>query len=280
MSSAISERRRPEFRKPIGPFFDGARLARLSAPLTSENGSFKSFELRAKLQPRGSCPALLFAKKLQIFALASRLILGRFPQQFVRWNKPLHGLVLRAVAGDAHLQQSWWGLSILVLLSSHGSAASAHRPFRAKALVTSASASSAFDRVPAAAERIAAAYGIVTSTYRTIAHNREVGGVADSYHLLGRAIDVARHHGITHAQIAAALRTAGYVLVESLDEGDHSHFAFALALPASSRREATVPIGPSLAADQHGALLADLNSEGKLHASSGPVLRIHIRRRR
>jgi hypothetical protein len=74
--------------------------------------------------------------------------------------------------------------------------------------------------------RIGARWGQVTSTFRTAAHNRDVGGVANSYHLKGRAIDIARRPGVSHGQIAAAYRNAGYALVESLDEGDHSHFAF------------------------------------------------------
>ena len=69
-------------------------------------------------------------------------------------------------------------------------------------------------------------WGQVTSTYRSPAHNRRVGGVANSYHLRGRAIDIARRAGVSHWQIAAAYRAAGYNLLESLDEGDHSHFAF------------------------------------------------------
>ena len=77
--------------------------------------------------------------------------------------------------------------------------------------------------------RIGARWGQVTSTYRTAAHNRDVGGVANSYHLRGRAIDIARRPGVSHGQIAAAYRSAGYALVESLDEGDHSHFAFGTA---------------------------------------------------
>lgn len=69
-------------------------------------------------------------------------------------------------------------------------------------------------------------WGRVTSTYRSAAHNREVGGVPNSFHLRGRAIDIARRAGVSHWQIAAAYRAAGYNLLESLDEGDHSHFAF------------------------------------------------------
>ena len=75
-------------------------------------------------------------------------------------------------------------------------------------------------------KQIGAKWGQVTSTYRSPAHNRAVGGVPNSYHLRGRAIDIARRPGVSHWQIAAAYRDAGYSLAESLDEGDHSHFAF------------------------------------------------------
>jgi Peptidase M15 len=68
--------------------------------------------------------------------------------------------------------------------------------------------------------------GRVTSTFRSAAHNCAVGGVANSFHLSGRAIDVVRRPGVHHRDIAAALIAAGYRLRESLDEGDHSHFAF------------------------------------------------------
>ncbi len=74
--------------------------------------------------------------------------------------------------------------------------------------------------------QIGSRWGQVTSTHRTPAHNRRVGGVANSYHLSNRAIDIARRPGVSHGQIAAAYRNAGYSLAESLDEGDHSHFAF------------------------------------------------------
>lgn len=78
------------------------------------------------------------------------------------------------------------------------------------------------------AARLGSEWGRVTSTYRTPQHNRRVGGVRNSYHLSGRAIDIARRPGVTHGQIAAAFRRAGYHLIESLDEGDHSHFAFGM----------------------------------------------------
>lgn len=76
---------------------------------------------------------------------------------------------------------------------------------------------------------LGAQWGRVTSTYRSPEHNRAVGGVSNSYHMRGRAIDIVRRAGVSHAQIAAAYRNAGYYLIESLDEGDHSHFAFGSA---------------------------------------------------
>lgn len=86
--------------------------------------------------------------------------------------------------------------------------------------------------VLAAAAAVASRWGQVTSTWRSPDHNRAVGGVPNSFHLRGRAIDVARQPGVSHGRIAAAYQAAGYRLVESLDEGDHSHFAFALGAPA------------------------------------------------
>ena len=79
------------------------------------------------------------------------------------------------------------------------------------------------------AAAIGSQWGRVTSTWRSRERNRRVGGVSNSFHLSGRAIDIARRPGVSHAQIAAAYRNAGYRLIESLDEGDHSHFAFGTA---------------------------------------------------
>jgi hypothetical protein len=88
----------------------------------------------------------------------------------------------------------------------------------------------------AAIAAIGSAWGRVTSTYRSPERNRRVGGVRNSFHLSGRAIDIARRPGVSHSTIAAAYRGAGYQLVESLDEGDHSHFAFG----SEARRTANV----------------------------------------
>ena len=91
------------------------------------------------------------------------------------------------------------------------------------------------------AARIGAIWGRITSTYRSPEHNRAVGGVPNSYHLRGRAIDIARRAGVSHWQIAAAFRNAGYQIVESLDEGDHSHFAFSFGGSAPTYARAVAP---------------------------------------
>lgn len=72
--------------------------------------------------------------------------------------------------------------------------------------------------------------GTVTSTVRSEQHNRDVGGVANSFHLEsrgGRAVDIARRPGVSHAQVVQAYKNAGYTILEQLDEGDHSHVALA-----------------------------------------------------
>ena len=91
-----------------------------------------------------------------------------------------------------------------------------------------------------AAASIGSSWGRVTSTYRSPEHNRRVGGVRNSWHMHGRAIDIARRPGVSHSQIAAAFRNAGYRLIESLDEGDHSHFAFAFG-GSGATRTASMP---------------------------------------
>lgn len=126
------------------------------------------------------------------------------------------------------------------------------------------------------AAAVASSFGAITSTYRSVAHNRAVGGVPNSYHLHGRAIDIARRPGVTHRQIAVALQRAGYTLIESLDEGDHSHFAFGTGpgIPTTAVTIAAIapspppppppPRYPPILADDHGTLRIDLPTETKL----------------
>jgi hypothetical protein len=90
-----------------------------------------------------------------------------------------------------------------------------------------------------------------------------VGGVPNSFHLAGYAFDVRRNAGVTHQAIEEALRLAGYSPQESLDEVDHSHFAFLPALTFQRSNQPTTVNArtppqkstvPALAADEHGAL--------------------------
>lgn len=106
-----------------------------------------------------------------------------------------------------------------------------------------ATSSGAVSTSLASAAAIASRWGRVTSTYRTRERNRLVGGVPNSYHLSGRAIDVVRRPGVRHADIAAALSNAGYRLVESLDEGDHSHFAFSFGGGSAPLSQAAASVG-------------------------------------
>ena len=123
----------------------------------------------------------------------------------------------------------------------------------------------------AGAIRLAGAFGVITSTWRSHEHNRAVGGVPNSWHLEGRAMDIARRPGVTHRQIDAAFRNAGYNLIESLDEGDHSHLAFGpskitrLVIPAAVQGASQppappIPSHPNLVADDHGTLRVDDSS--------------------
>lgn len=113
-----------------------------------------------------------------------------------------------------------------------------------------------------AAATIGSRWGIVTSTSRTRERNRLVGGARNSFHLAGRAIDIARRPGVRHADIEASYRNAGFVLIESLDEGDHSHFAFgaiqsgaANALRARPRQGIRVAASGCLAVAKSNAAL-------------------------
>jgi hypothetical protein len=92
----------------------------------------------------------------------------------------------------------------------------------------------------AEAARAARPFGRVTSMKRTPERNKKVGGAKNSYHLRGQAIDIARGKGVTHKEIEAEYRRRGYKIIESLDEGDHSHFAFA---PGKGKPQAPEAIG-------------------------------------
>lgn len=61
----------------------------------------------------------------------------------------------------------------------------------------------------------------VTSGYRTAEHNRAVGGVPNSRHLSGEAVDLVPRPGETVAQLYARVRNVPGV--KAINEGDHVH---------------------------------------------------------
>ena len=149
------------------------------------------------------------------------------------WKYLIGGLLVVSSA-DALAASSWTDFGVRTLTPRFGSAAKVVEaaPMRSSINLTSVAS-------------IGAQWGRVTSTYRSTAHNRAVGGVRNSYHLSGRAIDIARRAGVRHSQIAAAFRNAGYYLIESLDEGDHSHFAFGSASSRMALRVASSGVASS-----------------------------------
>lgn len=62
----------------------------------------------------------------------------------------------------------------------------------------------------------------MTSTRRSAAHNRSVGGVANSYHLTGQARDSIPPPGMSMAEYYRRLKAANPHL-DVINEGDHVH---------------------------------------------------------
>lgn len=76
---------------------------------------------------------------------------------------------------------------------------------------------------PAAAFRVKGISGeTVTSTKRSQARNKAVGGVANSYHLTGRARDSVPPKGMSMSEYARKLRALNPEY-EVINEGDHVH---------------------------------------------------------
>ncbi len=70
---------------------------------------------------------------------------------------------------------------------------------------------------------------IITSGYRSPAHNAAVGGKPDSAHLEGRAADIACSDSITRFKIIEAAYLAGFRRIEIA--ANHIHLDFSLTLP-------------------------------------------------
>lgn len=70
----------------------------------------------------------------------------------------------------------------------------------------------------------------VSSGLRSVADNARVGGVTNSYHMKGQALDLVptggQGMGGLYNDIKASLLSAGIKPIELLNEGDHVHVAF------------------------------------------------------
>ena len=66
----------------------------------------------------------------------------------------------------------------------------------------------------------------VTSEARSTEHNAAVGGVPDSLHLSGQAIDFVLPKGMTFAQVQQKLEDEGIKPTELLNEGNHVHLGW------------------------------------------------------
>lgn len=67
---------------------------------------------------------------------------------------------------------------------------------------------------------------IVSSGYRTPAHNAAVGGADNSWHTKGFAVDLVPPKGQTMAGMFASLKASNFGFRELINEGDHVHVAF------------------------------------------------------
>lgn len=65
---------------------------------------------------------------------------------------------------------------------------------------------------------------VVTSGYRSHTHNKRVGGVPNSYHTKGRAIDFVVVNG-SNKEAVAIIKALNIDTIELLDEGNHIHIA-------------------------------------------------------
>jgi len=99
----------------------------------------------------------------------------------------------------------------------------------------------------------------ITSTKRSKAHNAEVGGAANSWHLTGQAMDIVPPKGTTLEAFRAELKARGLPITELLDEGDHFHWAWG-----------NKAAGEPSASPQRGDI-ATVEAEGTAGASAPPT---------
>jgi len=67
---------------------------------------------------------------------------------------------------------------------------------------------------------------VITSGLRTPEHNQEVGGVPNSQHLSGKAVDIVLPKGTSFSEFKDQLLQSGVKPTELINEGDHIHVAW------------------------------------------------------
>lgn len=87
----------------------------------------------------------------------------------------------------------------------------------------------------------------ITSMRRTPAHNTEVGGAPNSFHLRGQAVDFVKPEGFDLAQFRQQLEASGVLVAELLDEGDHIHVAIGQKGKAAAPTEVAAAPGAATA---------------------------------
>lgn len=100
--------------------------------------------------------------------------------------------------------------------------------------------------------------GTVTSGKRSAAHNAEVGGVGNSYHLTGQARDLVPPKGTTMAAYASAIR-AGMPGWDVINEGNHVHVEPGPQMKVPTPGVNSVWTFPTMQAPNMGGALAELD---------------------
>jgi hypothetical protein len=114
--------------------------------------------------------------------------------------------------------------------------------------------------------------GTPTSTTRTPERNAKVGGVANSFHLSGQAIDVAKGPGVTLNKLVAAIRNKGGRILEALDEGDHFHIAFKTGSAAAEQLARATERAADKTTRQNNAFNAEMEQlQAKILAAQRPI---------
>lgn len=81
------------------------------------------------------------------------------------------------------------------------------------------------------ARKLAMTPFVITSGYRTPEHNAAVGGVPNSAHVRGLAVDLSAHDSVTRFKIVKALLDAGFTRVVLYASDGHIHVDDDASLP-------------------------------------------------